>query len=105
MLKLKVETSYSDFSQNVNKVVYVLLNARFLDNMKAFIDIMWFHSFCPQEADLFDNPDNRDVKVSRCNLMTTTAKLQNLLVSPKFAQYILSLQCLQLYISPAGSCL
>ena len=91
LLKLKVETTYSDFSQNVNEAVDVLLDARFSDNVKAFIDIMWFHSFCALEAHIFDNSDDLDVKVSRCDFTTATAKLQKLLVSPEFDQYILCL--------------
>ena len=63
LLKLKVETPYSDFSRNVNEALDVLLDARFSDNVKAFIDIMWFHSFCALEANIFDNPDDLDLKV------------------------------------------
>ena len=50
---------------------------------------LWFHSFCAQEADIFDNPDDLDVKVSSWHFTTTTTKFQKLLVSPNFAQYIL----------------
>ena len=39
LITLKVETFYSEFSQNVNEAVDVLLDARFLDSMRAFIDI------------------------------------------------------------------
>ena len=86
-----METPYSDFSRDVNEAVDVLLDARFSDNVKAFIDIMWFHSFCALETHIFDNPDDLDVKVKRCNFTTATAKLQKLFVSPEFAQYILCL--------------
>lgn len=107
LIKLKVETPYSDFSQNVNEAVDVLLDARFSDNVKTFIYIMWFHSFCALETHIFDNPDDLDVKVNRCDFTTATAKLQKLLVS--FARVCLvhsmPLQCLHLYISPAVSCL
>ena len=82
---------YSDFSQNVNEAVDVLLDARFSDNVKAFIDIMWFHSFSTLETHIFENPDDLDVKVSRCDFTMATAKLHKLLVLPEFAQYILCL--------------
>ena len=91
LIKLRVETPYSDFSRDVNEAIDVLLDARFSDNVKAFIDIMWFHSFCALETHIFDNPDDLDVKVKRCNFTTATAKLQKLFVSPEFAQYILCL--------------
>ena len=91
LIKLKVEMPYSDFSQSVNEAVDVLLDARFSDIMKAFVDIMWFHSFCALETHIFDNPDDLNVKVSRCDFTMATAKLQKLLVSSEFAQYILCL--------------
>jgi len=91
LIKLKVETPYSDFSRVVNEAVDVLLDARFSDNVKAFTEIMWFHSFCALETHIFDNLDDLDVKVSRCDFTTATAKLQKLLVSPEFGQYILCL--------------
>lgn len=56
-------------------MVDVLLDVRFLDNVKVFIDIMWFYFFCVLEVYIFDNFDDLDVKVSRCDFMIVIVKL------------------------------
>ena len=58
--------------------------------MKTFIDIMSFHSFSAFETNIYDNPEDLEVKVSSCNFTKANAKLQKLFVFPKFTQYILS---------------
>lgn len=50
---------------------------------------MWFYFFCVLEVYIFDNFDDLDVKVSRCDFMIVIVKLQKLLVLFEFDQYIL----------------
>ena len=88
---LKVNTPCSDFSRTVNEHVDMLLEDRFLANVKAFIDIMWFHSFMALENHIIENPDDLDVKVTRGDFTTATSKLHKLFASPEFSRYILCL--------------
>ena len=63
---LKVNMSSSDCSQIVNKNVEMLFEERFANNIKAFIDIMWFHSFLALESHIFENPDDLDINFTSC---------------------------------------
>ncbi|KAK2555829.1 hypothetical protein P5673_022470 [Acropora cervicornis] len=88
---LKVNTPSSDFSRMVNENVEMLLEERFMNNVKAFVDIMWFHSFLALESHIVENPDNLDIKVTRGDFTTATGKLNQLFASPEFYRYILCL--------------
>ena len=88
---LKVNTPSSDFSRIVNENVQMLLEECFMNNVKAFVDIMWFHSFLALESHIVENPDDLDIKVTRGDFTTATGKLNQLFASPEFYRYILCL--------------
>lgn len=52
---LKVNMPSSDFSWMVNKNVEMIFEERFVNNVKAFVDIMWFHSFLALESHIVEN--------------------------------------------------
>ena len=91
LTNLKVNTPSSDFSRMVNENVEMLLEERFMNNVKAFVDIMWFHSFLALESHIVENPDDLDIKVTRGDFTTATGKLNQLFASPEFYRYILCL--------------
>ena len=63
---LKVNMSSSDHSQIVNENVEMLFKEHFANNIKAFIDIMWFHSFLALESHIVENPDDLDINFTSC---------------------------------------
>lgn len=78
---LKVNTPSSDFSRMVNKNVEMLFEERFVNNVKAFVDIMWFHSFLALESPIVENPHDLDIKVTRGDFTTATGKLNQLFLT------------------------
>ena len=91
LTNLKVNMPSSDFGRMVNENVEMLFAERFANNVKAFVDIMWFHSFLALESHIIENPDDLDIKVTRGDFTTATGKLNQLFVSPEFSRYILCL--------------
>ena len=65
----------------VNKKVEMLFEERFVNNVKAFVDIMWFHSFLALESHIVENPDDLDIKVTRSDFTTATGKLNQLFLT------------------------
>lgn len=88
---LKVNTPSSDFSRMVKENVEMLLEEHFMNNVKAFVDIMWFQKLLALESDIIENPDDLDIKVTRGDFTTATGKLNQLFASPEFYRYILCL--------------
>ena len=58
---LKVHTPGSEYSQMVNEVVYCLKEPHLSENLKAFVDVVWFHSFLALENHIVENPDELEV--------------------------------------------
>ena len=89
--QLIVDSPCSDFSRSENEAVTKLLETDHSENVKAFVNIMWFHSFVALEQHIIENPDEIDVNVSRADLTRATAKLHGLLRSDKFSHYTVCL--------------
>ena len=87
-LKVKPPAPSTGFSKMVNEAVDVLMDPRFSENIKAFVNIMWFHSFLALERHIIENPDDLEVKVSRGDFTLATAKLHAVFTSLEFSQYI-----------------
>ena len=69
----------------------LLLEERFTENVKTFIDIMWFHSFVAIENHIIENPDDLDIKVTRSDFTTATGKLPQVFNSEEFSRHVSSL--------------
>ena len=91
LIKLKVNTPFSEFSRAINENVDLLLEERFTENVKTFIDIMWFHSFVAIENHIIENPDDLDIKVTRSDFTTATGKLHQVFNSEEFSRHVSSL--------------
>ncbi len=96
---LKVDTPCSDFSRTVNQEVVKLMDPALSLNVKAFTELMWFHSFLGLESHIIENADALAIKVKRGDFTTATAKLHKVFASPEFPEYTRSLfnsldQCL-----------
>ena len=89
--QLIVDSPCSDFSRSENEAVTNLLETDHSENVKAFVNIMWFHSFVALEQQIIENPDEIDVNVSRADLTRATTKLHGLLRSDKFSHYTVCL--------------
>ena len=90
LIKLKVNTPFSEFSRAINENVDLLLEERFTENVKTFIDIMWFHSFVAIENHIIENPDDLDIKVTRDDFTTV-------LLQASFIKYLTRKNFLYMY--------
>lgn len=79
---LKVDSPCSDFSRLVNDSVDMLHEATLEENVKAFLNIIWFHLALAMENHITEHADQLNVKVSRADFTTATAKLHQLFTSP-----------------------
>ena len=70
---LKVESPCSDFSRMVNQEVDQLMAPTFSLNVKAFIELMWFHSFLGLGGHIVKNADHLTIKVTRGDFTTAMA--------------------------------
>ena len=86
--ELKVKPSCTSFRASVNEALEALMTPRYSENLKAFVNIVWFHSFLALEKHIVENSDDLDVKVTRGDFTTATAKLHALFTSPDFSQYV-----------------
>ena len=89
--KFRVDSPCNDFSRSVNEAVGKLLGTDHSDNVKAFVNIMWFHSFVALEQHIIDSPEQIDVTVSRGDFTKAIAKLHGLLRSEEFTHYVVCL--------------
>ena len=100
---LKVQTPGSEYRQMVNEALDCLKEPRLSENLKAFVDIVWFHSFLVMENHIVENPDELEVKVSKGDFFLATAKFHALLHSSEFLQYIKCLFNVSTYTSAQRS--
>lgn len=84
---LKVDSPCSDFSRTVNQEVDKLMDPTISFNVKAFTELMWFHSFLGLESHIIENADDLTIKVTRGDFTTATAKLHKVFASPEFTEY------------------
>ena len=89
--QLIVDSPCSDYSRSENEAVAKLLETDHSENVQAFVNIMWFHSFVALEQHIIENSDEIDVNVSRADLTRATAKLHGLLRSDEFSHYTVCL--------------
>lgn len=89
--QLKVDSPCSDFSHSENEAVDKLLETDHSENVKAFVNIMWFQSFVALEQHIIENSDEIDVNISRGDFTRATAKLHRLLTSDDFSHYTICL--------------
>lgn len=59
----------------VNKKVEMLFEERFVNNVKVFVDIMWFYLFLVLESYIVENFDDLDIKVIRGDFIIVIGKL------------------------------
>ena len=85
---LKVHTPGSEYSQMVNEALDCLKEPHLSENLKAFVDVVWFHSFLALENHIVENPDELEVKVSKGDFFLATANFHALLYSSEFLQYV-----------------
>lgn len=90
LIKLKVNTPFSEFSRAINENMDLLLEERFTENVKTFIDIMWFHSFVAIENHIIENRDDLG-KVTWSDFTTATGKLHQVFNSEEFSRHVSSL--------------
>lgn len=59
----------------VNKNVEMLFKECFVNNIKVFVDIMWFYLFLVLESYIVENFDDLDIKVIRGDFIIVIGKL------------------------------
>ena len=81
---LKVHTPGSEYSQMVNEALDCLKEPHLSKNLKAFVNVVWFHSFLALENHFVENPDELEVKVSKGDFFWQLPKSTHYYISPSF---------------------